>query len=295
MSGLPRATIDEVITRWEVARLPLILVEGSYDKKIIELTQTEDFCPAQIRDIDVWTADAVDADIGMLLRHGIETSGAKQRVIGFIREMESLDRQNGICGVIDRDIDQFIPVSHSSDALLYTDEGAMELFFWNESIFRIVLVQFNCQDFALRKDALKKLYDSITEACRILAFIRASSYHGCNFSMHDSEKSLSMVNDQVFLDWEKYLMQCRIKADLSASVINRVDAYINEHGANRERTYLNGHDLMWLITFAIKSCTKGPVRQAEQSLVESSFLAVGVSKCSLEGSQLLQGLKAWRA
>lgn len=295
MSGIPRAKLNEVLARWEFEGLPLILVEGLYDQRTIELVQSENYCPKAVQDIDVWTVAAVEINSDLVRKHGIDNNGEKQRVIAFIREMESQKKETGFRGIVDRDIDNFVPVSYSSTALLYTDHGSMEGFSWTESIFRLVLIQFNCQLNYIEQENQEKIFNSITKACRLMAYIRAAAHRHGNFAINNSEKNIHFNKDgEIFIDWEKYLLQCKIKGDDLPAVKKTILSYIDEYEINNEHTFLNGHDLMWLTTVAIKNCTRGPVRQVEQSLVENSFLAFGIAKKTLEGSKLLSDLIEWQ-
>jgi hypothetical protein len=295
MSGVPRAELGEVITRWELAKIPLIVVEGPYDQRLMHVASKESWYPEQLKGVDVWCADAIQVPSAITTKHGLHGTGAKQRVIGFIREMESRAIQEGFRGIVDRDLDSSLGLDHSSIALIYTDFSCAECYFWNHSVLEKLLTYFKCEHYFSDAALIGDLYQSISEVASYLTAVRAASelLPGL-ISFSESDKSWQLKGGIVSIDRARFLAQCKIRGGDMDNVSRTISTCLA--GQNQGLLHaINGHDLIRLLAFAMKNATNGSARLVDAEVIENVYFAVGISNTNLSGSALLGALEGWKA
>lgn len=293
---LPRRLIDELVSRWTIGGLKTTFVEGPNDQRLMHLLQREGHCPTGFQEVDPCSTDAIEIPQGLLIKHGVEGTGAKQRVIAVSREMLERGLHTGFRGVVDIDLDHILDIDLSSVAVLYTDYSCMESYLWNVRVLNRLLIQFRCEGLVAGDNAEKKLFYSITSACNELSIVRVANetHPEWKLDIHQSDKSLSFSDAEIKIDIAAYFMQCKPPK----AAIDRFKELIPEIRAEIIRKSplgsINGHDLVWLLTYVLRELTPMQRRQVDQSTVENSLLAFGISNPELANEALFLQLAEWQ-
>lgn len=291
----PPRFIDELATRWTLTKLRLVVVEGPSDQRFLRLVQREAHCHKALRHLDVWPIEAIEVPAPLLRKHGLDGTGAKQRVAAFAREMESLAESDGFRGVVDKDLDQFFSVDLSSPSVLYTDHGCMEAYLWTIDVLGRLIIQFKGEERIRSAREIRELFTSISSSCADLAAVRiASALHPeWKLDLHHSEKALSIRKKKLSVDLPRYVEQCKPgKGALShaRACVMETRSKIN---TIEPLDILNGHDLLWLLTYALKAFTTISKRLIHEETVAGSLVAFGVMNNQLTNRPLFKALADW--
>ena len=258
--GAPRPMVDELATRWTLTKLRMVVVEGRSDQRFLHLVQREAHCHKALRDLDVWPVEAIEVPAALLHKHGLVGTGAKQRVVAFAREIESLAESRGFRGVVDKDLDQFFSVDLCSPSVLYTDHGCMVAYLWTIDVLGRLIVQFKGEGVIRSAREIQRLFASIGSSCADLCAVRiASTLHPeWKLDIHRSEKALSIREKKLSVDLPRYVEQCGpakgALSDAKACVIetrSKIEAI-------EPLDILNSHDLLWLLTYALRALEVAP-------------------------------------
>lgn len=295
--GVPRRYVDELVTRWTLTNLRLVVVEGPADQRAVRLVQQEEHCRGPLKDLDVWTVDAIEVPATLLAKHGLHGVGAKQRVVAFAREIESRAIADGFRGVVDRDLDPLIPIDLRSLSLLYTDFGCMYAYFWTSEVLRRLLVQFKAEAAISTQAERSRLYHSIGSACLDLAAVRLAMCRNpeWDLKLHQSDKALSLQSKKLSFDLIKYVDQCRP----ARGKLNAARAAVREIRENIKAIepldIANSHDLIYLLVYALRECSSAPRRLIDEESVAASLVAYGVMDSTLAGRPMFAALSSWVA
>lgn len=294
--GPPLAIVEELITRWTLAKLPMAIMEGPFDERLLRLMQRESYCDAALRDLDVRVVDSIETPVALLNKHGITGGGAKYRVVAIAREMEAQACADGFRGIVDKDLDPFLAIDLRSPALLYTDHCCMDTYLWTLEVLRRMITQFRCEQKIHTVKELKSLFVSIGAACADLCAARLTGaiHPEWELSLHNSDKALSIVGKGIRLDLPKYVEQCKpVKGALADAKAFAIET--REKLATIDHLELiNGHDLTWLLTYVFRTFTKGTRRAVDAEIVASSLAAFGVMNEKLLEHPMFKALITWR-
>lgn len=295
MSGPPRALIDELVARWKLSRLKLLVVEGPYDQRYFHILKSEQHCGKGLRDIDVWTIDAIEVPGELVVAQGFVGTGAKQRAISFVRQMETQGQQDGFRGLVDRDIDPFIGLNHASAAVLYTDHSCLEATLWARESLRRLLIQYRCEEVVDTAEKIDRLYKSILEVCQRITAVRIANerFPHLALSLHHSDAGLSLDGVMVALNLEIFAEQCKPAKGHLAEAKTKIKDILGELVGAEPLDTFNGHDLVWILSYALKRLTKEATRQVTEEIVSGSLLSHGLANLGVMRMASIAALDAW--
>ena len=293
--GAPRPFVDELATRWTLTKLRLVIVEGQSDQRLLQLVQREAHCHKALKDLDVLPIEAIEVPAALLHKHGLAGTGAKQRVVAFSRELESRSESDGFRGVIDRDLDQFVAVDLSSTSVLYTDHGCMDAYLWSIDVLGHLVIQFKGEELIRSAREIQRLFESIGSSCADLCAVRiASAMHPeWKLNIHHSERALGIRQKTLSVDLPRYVEQCRpVKGSLSdaKACVMEIRSKIE---AIEPLDILNGHDLLWLLTYVLKTFTTISRRLIHEETVAGSLVAFGITNTELTNRPMFKALADW--
>jgi hypothetical protein len=286
-----------MITRWDLAKLKSVIVEGAYDERLLRVLTTGGRCGDALRALSFLSVEAIELPSDLPAKHGIAGSGAKQRVVAFAREVEASGPGpiDGFRCIVDKDLDPFVGVDFTSPVLRYTDHACMDSYTWTAAVLRQLLVQFRCEHAITSEVALGELYRSICTACIGLSAVRLVSAERpeLGLTLHRSEKPLRVEHGRLLLDLTKYVEQARPPRGELASTRQRVTGAYDRLASNDPLDLVNGHDLMWLLTFALRELSALPRRAIDPEVVEGTAVAFGVLDEGLKDKPLIRALSEW--
>jgi hypothetical protein len=294
-NGLPRRLIAELVVRWQLTKERLVVVEGAGDQRTVRLIQSEGHCEPPLASLEVWAVDAIDVPLALVRKHGLEGSGSKQRVAAFAREIEAMSSLDGFRGVVDRDLDAMLGIDVCSPTLSYTDYGCMDAYLWTPETLRRLGVLFRCEGKLGNTTAVRRLFASIGTACNDVAAVRvvAARHPGWGVVVHRSEKALAVHGQRLMLDLAKYTSQTLPAKGKLAAVLLRVREVRAEIGARDPLELMNGHDLIWLTTFALREMTSLTRRMVDEDSVARSLVVFGVMNSSVSRCPMFGSLNDW--
>jgi hypothetical protein len=291
---LPRSTIEELIARWALARLRLLVVEGTSDQRALQLFQREKTCPASLSGLDIWPAEAIDLPSQLLTAVGVSGGGARGRVIALARATDSGEGRGGFYGLIDRDLDDLRQINLETNNLSYTDGGCLFASLWTPDVLNRMLVQYLCDDAALTTGTTESLFTEINAACGMLSSIRlaAAENPSWGLSLHRSQNALGVSRYALAFDVESYLGQCRLPKPIFKLALGALSE-ARTRVTGREMQCINSHDLVWICTVLFRELTSGSRHLVSERLVEASLLAFGLACADLSASQSLEKIALW--
>lgn len=295
MSDIPRRRISELVTRWILEKIPQVVVEGPSDMRFLRLVQEEEHCLTSIRSVDVLSVDLIEVPASILEQHGLNTSGARQRVIACIREVGCQAVEDGFRGIIDADLDIFKGIDLSSSSLWYTDYGCMDGYSWNLKTLKRLVVQMRCEKVVSSAVLLKSFFKSVNRCCFLLAVLRFASFKHPDWSLkiHHSDKSLSIIGCEVRLDINKYISQCGLSKASLLEAKQVIPKCVEEFKDFDPLLALNGHDLLWILEFCFRALTSGVKAQVGEAQIYSAMVAHGIAEEPLMLEPVFKLLAEW--
>lgn len=286
-----------MITRWQLTGERVLMVEGTDDQRFVLLLQGEGHFDAGFSSLLVLPADAVEISSDVVARHGFTGTGAKQRVVAFIREVEDAGVEEGFRGVVDRDLDYLLSLDFSSSALRYTDYGSLDVYAWSSATLRRLLIQFRCETRIGTPTALELLYSSINAVCAELGSVRLAAlrHPEWDVEIHRSTNALSVSESVVRFDVAGYLRQAKLAKGVLAAFEAALELARREIGELDPLNIMNGHDLLWVLVFVLRELSDLPRRLIDEATVAGSLIAVGVMDPQLRGRPLFVELSVWAA
>jgi hypothetical protein len=262
---------------------------------MIKLVQKEEHCPPPLASLDVWASDTIDIPRELVAFHGFNGVGAKQRVIAFSREVERDGSDEGFRGIVDRDLDSFFEIDHRSPALLYTDHSCMNAYLWSPEVLLRVVIHFRCNARVKSMASVRRLFDSICAACMGVSAVRISAVRHPEWevSLHQSDKSLTMVGEALQLELPKFMLQCGFAKGLFETFKGEVERIVDDIAGVDPLDLMNDHDLLWLTTFALRELSSLPRRAIDEDAVARSLLAFGTMNPELPSRALFATLTDW--
>lgn len=295
MAEIPRRKVAELATRWDLEKIPHVIVEGPRDARFLRLLQREDHCDGPLRTLDVIPVDAIELPAALLEAHGLLTTGARQRVIACIREVETQHVQDGFRGIIDADIDVLKGCNFSTDYIWYTDYGCMDGYCWSPQVLKRLAIQARCDESLRTAAQATALFKSINVVCAVLASIRYAAFANetWNLKIHRSTKSLSINGGVVSLNPDSYLDQCGLGKAQTQEAKDAVAKYCADFKVIDPKLTLNGHDLVWVLEFALRSLTAGPKGKVTEEIIKEALVAHGVAAPELCSERMFVALGDW--
>src|SRR5688500_9437013 len=113
-----RRELHELAARYEnEPTLRDVYVEGEFDSTVVSWFFQEHGCD----EVVVYEIDTVDVPVDVLKKCALD-EGQKGRVIATCKELEAAGcPTQSVAGIVDRDCDALIGVTHNSPLLLFTD------------------------------------------------------------------------------------------------------------------------------------------------------------------------------
>lgn len=295
--NLPRRHIDELITRWRLTGIRQVIVEGPSDERFIRLLQRESHCDQYLTGLDICAIELIEVPVDMLTKHGILSTGAKQCVVAFSREIESKDMQSGFRGIVDQDLDRFLSMNFESNTLIYTDYGCMDAYTWTPETLRRLTIQFKCESSVNSKHKLSELFSNINNACKDIAAVRLVSARNSELKLnfHNSDKCLTFSDGRVILNLPKYVEQSKPPRDCLQRTCELVSQARVEIEPESPLNIMNSHDLLWLLTYSLRKLSKSANWTINQSLVASSLVTFGLMHQNLTTLPMFASLSNWSA
>lgn len=295
MASIPRRRVAELATIWELEKIPHVVVEGPRDARFVRLLQREEHCGASLKLLGVIPVDAIELPVDLLVAHGLNSTGARQRVIACIREAGAQKVEAGFRGIIDADIDLLKGDNFSSDCIWYTDYGCMDAYCWSPPVLRRLAIQTKCDETIRTPPQVNGLFKSINFACSVMASIRYAAVQNKEWKLdiHQSTKALRMNGGAVTMDAAIYLSQCGMKKEHSIEAVKAVAKYCTDFKAIEPKLTLNSHDLFWVLEFALRSMTTGPKGRVTEDVIADAFMAHGLSDPAVCQERLFVALGEW--
>jgi len=294
---IPRRQVDELITRWKLAKLPLVVVEGPSDRRFLNLLQKKDFCEAVLKDLDVWPIEYVEMPADIVKKHGFVGTGSKQRVVSLGREIEFHGCVEGFRAIVDKDLDPFLQIDLQSKNVFYTDPCSMEGYSWSLSSLGRVVEFYKCEKSISTPAKMVELFDSINGVCAELSAIRLASFRNQELEavLHHSDKSLRLQGCKVILDTSLYLEQCNPKKGSLPIFVEAAAKVKMELVGTSSLDLIHGHDLLWVLLFSLKQLTELPKRTIDAELVAASLTASGAMDADLVNQPMFKAITGWAA
>lgn len=291
----PRRLVDELIARWTLAGVKAVVVEGPNDQRLLQLIMREPHCSPRLREMDVCSVDTIDVPLELVKKNGLDTTGAKQRVVALVREVSAKGAVDGFRGIVDRDLDKILQIDFASPCILYTDHGCMSAYVWTVDVLDRLIVHFRCESAIKTSKDVQAMFRSISDAVLDLVAVRVVSIRRPELllEMHRSEKALATASSRLSLDLDMYVEQCKPKKGSLDAAKTAVGVARTEIGKPGPLAFLNSHDLLWLLTYVLKQHTSLKPRQIEEDLVESALVSVGVANTGITKAPLFQTLGKW--
>lgn len=292
---VPRRQVDELLTRWTLAKLPLVVVEGPSDQRFLMLTQQESHCQKELAKLDIWPVDYIDVPADLVEKYGFSGTGAKQRTISFGKEIEMIGCAEGFRVIVDKDLDPFLSLNYSSISVIYTDPSCMEVYSWTLESFSRMLVLYKCEKLISAPLEVEALYLSISRACADLTTVRLALARAPEIEavLHQSEKTLSVEGKNLVFDLLLFVEQCKPKKGRLHELKKSILEIREELKTSSLQDLINGHDLEWVLTFVFRTLTQLPKRTIDPVLVSSSMTSYGVMQHQLSAQPMLLALTSW--
>ncbi|MGN2248123.1 hypothetical protein ACFWZ3_15690 [Frateuria sp. GZRR35] len=285
--------MEELLARWALAKIPTLFVEGEFDRRFLRLLQAENGSRSLSR-LDVMTPADVNAPAALLAKHAVPGTGEKQRVVAISRELEMLGAAGGFLGVVDRDLDSFLGLNFESNLLSYTDHSCFEVYLWSPESLKHVAKVFKADSLSDSRHAAR-LYESLNDSCAKLTAVRVVNERRPDWEikLHRSESSLSLDGSILSLNLPSYVSQCRPVRGSLPQVQEAVAQVCRELAEADPLQKINGHDLAWLLMYALRALTIGPRRSVEEDVVMNSLVALGVESDELLEEPLFAHMNRW--
>lgn len=266
MSEIPRFTVDELQTRYELEpELDDIYVEGFFDKEVIERVIYINEQPRRA----IYTIDTVDVPPQLVESHKL-TDGNKQRVITLARELAKINGERLYRCLVDRDLDHWFGPLERTKNLAWTDHTSIELYYLSEEFIRdIILVTARCKIVSWGD-----FYVSLIATLRSLYAMRLAD-RSMDLSMKwiNYEKSLDVKGSEILFDQDAYIDKLLV-ANGSMSRRREYKKVLQEWCeklTNDPRSHIRGHDLVPMLSWAVKSF-KGQRDYASDTAIERIFV-----------------------
>lgn len=137
MSGLPKRSLAEVITRYQLEpTLKDIYVEGIFDKELLTYCFKKNDCNDRI----VYEIDTVEISHEILISYGLST-GNKQRTIALAKEINKLTNDPQVIFLIDKDLDEWLDSMEEVHRLVRTKYSSLELYFFDDILLQDILLE----------------------------------------------------------------------------------------------------------------------------------------------------------
>lgn len=295
MSEIPRRRISELATRWALEKIPQIVVEGPSDARFLRLVQGEEHCHTDLRSIDVIAIDAIDVPTSVLEAHGIDTTGARQRVLGCIKEAIQQNAEEGFRGVVDADLDMLKGIDLRGPSLCYTDNGCMDAYCWSPQTLGRIIIQMRCEAQIPTPGSVRALFKNLNTCCSIFAAIRYSAFANADWKLliHRSDKALSIDGCVLSVNVDKYIEQCGIGKSSTIEAKKFIAKCVQDFSVFDPMLTLNSHDLLWLLEFALRALTDGPRLIVTQGQLRAAMIAHGIGRPTLATEPLFVSLRQW--
>lgn len=170
MSGIPRQSIDEIVTKYELhPDLFDVFVEGDFDRDFIY----EFLDAVGLRgDISVYAIDAIEVPPEEVLSAGLGHGSNKSRVLALawvLRKKLSKVRPNIVC-IVDADLDRLFGRLRDWTYVHHTDYTCMEMYSLNLTTLRKFL-QFSC---TLGENAASEFFALASNILPVQFFLRGT-------------------------------------------------------------------------------------------------------------------------
>jgi hypothetical protein len=248
MSNIPRAKIEELITRYDLEpTLKDIYVEGFFDRDVIRKQCFEN----KIDDVVVYEIGGVEIGGDLLDKYNL-TSGNKQRVIALASELSVITKKVEYICLVDKDLDHYFDDFPNIPRLYWTKYCSLELYFFSEEFIKELVIY----TLVAKIENWTIFYQSFIIVLKSLYLCRLADFElGLNMKWVDIEKSLSPRGSALFLDLEDYIN----KSLNSSSKWGDRDSFLEKYQEwnakitqTDPRMFIRGHDFVDLIIFVVK-------------------------------------------
>jgi len=268
MPSETRRSIEELVARYELEpELRDIYVEGQYDKDIFSvcLGGVGNF-PEVIYDIGT-----VSVPAELLLEYEL-TSGNKQRLIVLAKKLAALDPECLYRCIVDRDLDHWLQGLEEVPRLRWTDHTSVELYFFTKEIIAHILI-------TATRSKIKDIDLYLSSAVYVLKLMYAMRLVDKELRWElewiEPTKQLSEKAGAVQLDSVIYVRNLLSKNKKSKDIgeFNAALARWMETLNGDPRSYIRGHDLVFLLAWTVKEFNGVKEFQSEVAM-ERAFVLV---------------------
>jgi hypothetical protein len=253
MSHLPRRTIEELRTRYELEPgLSDIFVEGQLD---VDLVRWFLYCTKS--KAEVYPIETVDVPSDF--PDGIDPSGGNRtRLIRLANAFNGAFASGRVTCIIDSDFDHIstslgIPIQgFGLPHLLRTDFTCMEMYFFTEtSISKLCFLVCRRRDIAI-----DSLLADVEDALRKLFAVRCASHiYGFNFKLVDADASCSKRGAFLRFDLEDFINRILNKnaAQSQGAEFRAKIGQVLSNLSSERRNAAHGHDFLNILRWTLKA------------------------------------------
>lgn len=243
---IPRWTLPELVTRYELEpSLTDVFVEGQFDQEVLSCAYNH----ATKGRRALYTADAFEIDDELFEKHNL-TKGNKQKLLILCRELSSVNNDENVRFIVDRDTDHWFGDLEKDKGLLWTEYCDMENYFFDETFSKELIIDAGRAKIA----DWTVFYESFKRTLRNLYAVRAAARElDIALNYMEFEKFLSISLGTISFDADTYLDRTLLKSNVAKrreEMRNALARWIERLDGD-PRLSSRGHDFIVLVAWSI--------------------------------------------
>ena len=265
--GLPRRTIEELITRYTLEpNLRDLYVEGTLDQTVYGWYLRS----ISRADVSVFEITSVDVNSQILESYGL-SSGHRNRVIALALE---IDKEfptvlSHVRCIVDSDFDFILASQIAASHLMYTDYTSIEMYTYNKILLsKLLLLGFN-----IPESEFKPLCSSMSLVLKELFVIRASNEAlGWSMSLVPFTRCCNVAGSTIVLQKTDFIERCLNSASRMRDRHQFESVYENLLGVKLDdlKKGVHGEDYLELLGWYLHNhCGWQGYRRGERSILRN--------------------------
>jgi len=247
MCSAERRTINELLARYDLEpELQDVIVEGEYDCDLLRSS-----IASSSTNVLFYSIDTIDVPNSVLTKYSL-TSGNKQRVLAFAKEMEAnLQGEFSYICLTDRDLDPWFGKLEVIRNHRWTTYSSLEMHFVNREFVSHLLYDV-CR---VKMDDFSAIYESSIQLLKMYFSFRCTAKElSLDFTTIPIKKCVSKKDGTLYFEFDEFIQKSLNKngqIELFSDVKSKVDKWYNNFNGD-ERHYIRGHDFFELMAFIVK-------------------------------------------
>ncbi|WP_248739522.1 DUF4435 domain-containing protein [Pseudomonas sp. MWU12-2029] len=268
--NLPRRSVEDIVTRYELEpEIRDVYVEGVFDREILTQCLRKRGDKVKV----VYEIDSVDVSGELLDKYGL-TSGNKQRVIAFAKELSGRGVENSYHCLVDRDLDHWFNPLESISGLMWTKYNSIELYFLTEDILHSILVATAKSKISDWSVFFSSFIDVLAE---LYAMRLADRELDLNLSWVDLDKDLGCAGSKLSLDslgLVDRLINKNSVFDKKVAFVEATALWVGKLEGD-PRLHIRGHDFVKMVAWVIKSLKGLKIFSSDEAVERMLVLVSG--------------------